>query len=336
MIRLARDFRLIPIVLLATVCLFVLKVSGIVFDGGYTLAERLQGRHKSDLTVVDADSVPDYPKISFANQAVPQQASSNTPWAQEMFKYNDSSRGDVTGSVGAKAPGPATGAAATAAVNAANAAARAAASTTDITNSSGHGGGEKKAEPAAGATAEPALKTSEKPPEPTKLQVGGDEQPMAQQGKINSPGERAILGRLQDRRQELDERGKELEMRESLIKAAEMRLEAKVNELKEIENRIKVASGAREEAEAQRFKGIVAMYENMKPKEAARIFDRLDMRILAEVATTLKPRTMSEILAQMTPESAERLTVELANRAAAQPKAASAGELPKIDGRPRS
>ncbi len=74
----------------------------------------------------------------------------------------------------------------------------------------------------------------------------------------------------------------------------------------------------------------------MKPKEAARIFDRLDMRILAEVATTLKSRTMSEILAQMSPEAAEKLTVELANRANAQPKAQNAGELPKIDGKPKS
>ena len=39
---LPRDFRLIPVVLLATICLFALKVSGLVFDGGYTLAERLQ------------------------------------------------------------------------------------------------------------------------------------------------------------------------------------------------------------------------------------------------------------------------------------------------------
>ncbi len=48
MIRFARDFRLIPIVLLATVCLFALKVSGLVFDGGYTLAERLQNRQPQD------------------------------------------------------------------------------------------------------------------------------------------------------------------------------------------------------------------------------------------------------------------------------------------------
>lgn len=335
MMKWARDFRLIPIVLLASICLLGLKVSGIIFDGGYTLGDRLRDRaNPPGMTVADGNSVPNYPKITFADEAVPGTPAVKTPWAKEMFGYNDSSKGDITGSVGAKAPPapapPATGAAA---VAASNAAARAAASTGDITNSAG---GEKKPD----AAAEPPLKTSTKAPEPTKLDVGGDPQPMAVQGKINSPGERAILGRLQDRRQELDDRSKELEMRESLLKAAEMRLEAKVNELKEIEARIKVASGAREEAEAQRFKGIVAMYENMKPKDAARIFDRLDMRILAEVATTLKPRTMSEILAQMTPESAEKLTVELANRANAKANSlampASAGELPKIDGKPRS
>lgn len=332
MIRMARDFRLIPIVLLASVCLLALKVSGIVFDGGYTLADRLQGKHKSDLVVTDGDSVPDFPKIVNADSSPdapdPRRdaAGAKLPWAQAIFNYNGAGGGgdtrsadksDVTGSVSGGAKKPA------AKPNADD----------DITYSSGHGDAEKKPEGAADAG--PPLKTSDKPPEPTKLDVGGDAFPLTQ-GKINSPGERAILGRLQDRRQELDARNRDLDMRESLLKAAEKRLEAKVNELKEIENRIKVASNTRDEAEAQRFKGIVAMYENMKPKEAARIFDRLDMRILAEVATTLKPRTMSEILAQMTPESAERLTVELANRANAQAKPASGGELPKIDGKPRS
>jgi flagellar motility protein MotE (MotC chaperone) len=76
------------------------------------------------------------------------------------------------------------------------------------------------------------------------------------------------------------------------------------------------------------------MYTNMKPKDAARIFDRLDMTILAEVATKMNPRIMSAILAQMKPETAERLTVELANRAGAQSGAADPSKLPKIEGRP--
>ncbi|WP_230690494.1 hypothetical protein, partial [Streptococcus pneumoniae] len=82
--------------------------------------------------------------------------------------------------------------------------------------------------PEGAADTGPPLKTSDKPPEPTKLEVGGDAYPLTQ-GKINSPGERAILGRLQDRRQELDERNRDLDMRESLLKAAEKRLDAKVN-----------------------------------------------------------------------------------------------------------
>jgi flagellar motility protein MotE (MotC chaperone) len=86
--------------------------------------------------------------------------------------------------------------------------------------------------------------------------------------------------------------------------------------------------------EAERFKGIVSMYENMKPKDAARIFDRLDMKILVDVSTQIKPQKMSEILAQMSPDNAERLTVELAARATAKPKTQSPDQLPKIEGTP--
>jgi flagellar motility protein MotE (MotC chaperone) len=140
-----------------------------------------------------------------------------------------------------------------------------------------------------------------------------------------------VLGRLQERREELDQRSRDLDMRESLLKAAEKRLEAKLEELKGVESRIKATMGLRDKKEEERFKGIVAMYANMKAKDAARIFDRLDMKILVDVSTAMNPRKMSEILAQMAPDAAERLTVELAQRASA-PK--SPDELPKIEAKP--
>jgi flagellar motility protein MotE (MotC chaperone) len=151
-------------------------------------------------------------------------------------------------------------------------------------------------------------------------------------GQIASAGERAILGRLQDRRKELDDRSHELEMRESLLKATEKRLDAKVAELKDLETRVNTAMGNRDKAEAERFKSIVAMYENMKSKDAARILERLDMKILVEVSTAIKPAKMSEILAQMPPEAAERLTTELARRA--DGKSQSPDQLPKIESKP--
>jgi flagellar motility protein MotE (MotC chaperone) len=72
------------------------------------------------------------------------------------------------------------------------------------------------------------------------------------------------------------------------------------------------------------------MYENMKAKDAARVFDRLDVKLLVDVSTQINPRRMSDILALMSSEAAERLTVELATRAKDKPPA----ELPKINGQP--
>ena len=42
--------------------------------------------------------------------------------------------------------------------------------------------------------------------------------------------------------------------------------------------------------------------------------------MLIEVASQINPRNMAEILAQMSPERAQLLTVELANRAQSSPK----------------
>lgn len=286
MIRFARDFRLIPIVLLATSCLFALKVSGLVFDGGYTLAERMQNRYKTDLTATTAETVPDYPKIVVSSRkAGPPKPEFKEAWARQMFNYNEGTSRDVTGSI------------------------------------------EKGAAPAG-----PPLKVSEQRPAPAKLEAGGTSIAI-EPGRSAPPGERAVLERLKERRQELDARSREMDMRESLLKAAEKRVEAKVAELKEMEARVKNALGARDKQEAEQFKSIVAMYENMKAKDAARIFDRLSMKILVDVSTDMNPRKMAEILAQMTPESAERLTVELANRASAN-KGQPADQLPKIEGKP--
>ncbi len=130
-----------------------------------------------------------------------------------------------------------------------------------------------------------------------------------------SASERAILERLQSRRQELEARAREIDIRESLLKSAEKRIEVQVEEMKAVESRISTATGAKAEIDAARFKGIITMYEGMKPKDAAKVFDRLEMSVLFEIASQIAPRKMSDILGLMQPEAAERLTVEMARRA---------------------
>jgi flagellar motility protein MotE (MotC chaperone) len=295
---LKRELRLIPLVLFATVSLFALKVSGLVFDGGYTLGERLAGADKGDLTPTTADSIPSTTPVIFTNRSALPPEPAKQSWAREMFNYG----GDITGSVGATKPAePAKDAK----------------------------GSKESKESKEGKADDKDAKTPKVPAEPPKSGGGlkVNLEPVAPRG------ERAILERLSDRRQQLDARDDELAMRENLLKAAEKRVEAKVAELKALEAKVKAALDQRDEAEAKRFKGIVAMYESMKPKDAARIFDRLDLKVLVDVSTQMKPAIMSSILAQMAPEAAERLTVELAQRASAQ-KTSTADALPQIEGRP--
>src|SRR5689334_12753322 len=150
-----------------------------------------------------------------------------------------------------------------------------------------------------------------------------------------SASERAILERLQARRQEIEARQREIDIRESLLKSAEKRIEGKVEEMKAVETRISATQADQKAAEAQRMKGLVTMYEGMKPKDAARVFDRLEMGVLIEIASAIAPRKMSDIMGLMSPEAAEKLTVEMARRAnGGGDQSASAGELPKIDGKP--
>ena len=301
-----RDVRLIPIVLLATICLFVLKVSGIVFDGGYTLAERLQNRGQPELKVTTGEQIPAYPKIIREDQrgqtfAEAEPAAKPKPWAQEMFNFNGDSA-DITGSVGEK-------------------------------DKKGEYGkdGKEAAKPPEKVQKIDGMAVSDTPPGDTKVEVGGAV--VQDSSHIASAGERAVLERLQERRQELDDRNRSLDMRESLLKAAEKRINAKLAELRGMETQVDGAQASRLKSNAARFKDLVAMYENMKSKDAARIFDRLDLKILVDVSTQMKPAKMAEIMGLMTPESAERLTVELANRAGGNASPA-ADQLPKIQGRP--
>jgi flagellar motility protein MotE (MotC chaperone) len=247
--KLFRELRVIPVVLIAILGLVVLKVAGLVIDGGYVFDYRPNSTKRS--------------------------------WAQESFNFPGRSEpADITGSVLAKKD-------------------------------------EAPAKPAVSAPETSKPEAALTAPEP----------------QVISPSERAILERLQARRQELEARAREIDIRENLLKSAEKRIEGRVEELKAVESRISTVTEQKKEAEDVRLKGLVTMYEGMKPKDAAKVFDRLEMGVLFEIASKIAPRKMSDILGLMSPEAAERLTVEIARRAGGDKSASATAELPKIEGK---
>ncbi|PKR90180.1 hypothetical protein CXZ10_01970 [Pleomorphomonas diazotrophica] len=166
--------------------------------------------------------------------------------------------------------------------------------------------------------------------------------------------ERAILEGLAVRRDALDKREHDLDLRAKLLEATEKRLNERLNQLQSIESQLGGAgaaplaageatpppasapaaggaapsptAGAAPAASAatpggapapgaaaqpavdERLAALVSLYEGMKPKAAAAVFDKLDTGTLLELAGHMSPRKLSPIIAAMDPEKASRIT----------------------------
>jgi flagellar motility protein MotE (MotC chaperone) len=128
----------------------------------------------------------------------------------------------------------------------------------------------------------------------------------------SSRSELAILERLAKRRDELGKREQEIEMRDALLKAAEKRLQERVDELKKLENSIRLASRKRDEQQQEDLGKLVAMYESMKAKQAARIFEVLEQDVLLDIVKIMKPRKVAAIMGQMNANAAGALSLSIA------------------------
>jgi flagellar motility protein MotE (MotC chaperone) len=129
-----------------------------------------------------------------------------------------------------------------------------------------------------------------------------------------TPAELEVLETLTKRREELDERSRVLQVQEQVLVAAEKRIDEKITELKALEKRFKGLLKQHDEETERQLKSLVKVYENMKAKDAARIFEQLDMDILLDVTERMREQKMAPVLAAMDPEKAKSLTVELATR----------------------
>jgi len=117
-----------------------------------------------------------------------------------------------------------------------------------------------------------------------------------------------LLQALAKRRRELDLRARELEQRETLMRAVEQRIEEKVGGLRALLKQ-------QEQQNEDQYKSLVKIYESMKPKNAARIFEEMDLAVLMPVVERMKERKIAPILAKMSPVKATAITTQLAQLA---------------------
>jgi flagellar motility protein MotE (MotC chaperone) len=153
----------------------------------------------------------------------------------------------------------------------------------------------------------PEASFSKPKPEDTN-QLGG----IRPEDRRFSPTELQLLQQLSDRRKKLEEWEKNIEIKEDLLSSTEKRIDEKLVELDALKKELSEMLVQYNEQEDAKVKSLVRIYENMKPRDAARIFDEIEMPILLLVIDRMSEKKAAPILASMDAKKAKQLTVELA------------------------
>jgi flagellar motility protein MotE (MotC chaperone) len=127
-----------------------------------------------------------------------------------------------------------------------------------------------------------------------------------------SDSERVLLLDLRGRRAELDAQAAALAVRQATLGAAEKRLAGRLDELNALQKRLEALEAERQAHDEANWRGLVKLYEAMKPRDAATIFNDLDLPVLLPVGDRMKEAKAAPVLAAMQPERARQVTAELA------------------------
>jgi flagellar motility protein MotE (MotC chaperone) len=133
-----------------------------------------------------------------------------------------------------------------------------------------------------------------------------------------SASEMEMLQSLSQRRGEIEAKEKTINERILLLEATEKRVNSKIEELANVQKQIEALkteiqqiSASYKKEEDEKVQSLVRIYETMKPKEAAVIFDQLDNTILIQVLSKMKEAKSAIIMANMNPVKARVVTALL-------------------------
>lgn len=123
-----------------------------------------------------------------------------------------------------------------------------------------------------------------------------------------------VLQALSQRRENLDKRERMIADKEALLEAAAQEVDRKIAELNKLKAEMERLLGTQQQMEEGRLKSLVKIYEGMKPKEAAIIFNTLDLDVLLAIIGNMNERKATPIMAEMDPEKARIVTIRLAEQ----------------------
>lgn len=138
--------------------------------------------------------------------------------------------------------------------------------------------------------------------------------------KLDRTKTASLLEALAEREKRVAMLEQQAEMRAKALAVADEEIQKRLTALENAEKALRATLALAETAAEDDLARLTAVYENMKPKDAAAVFEAMEPDFAAGFLGRMRPDAAAAVLAGLTPETAYSISVILAGRNANVPK----------------
>jgi flagellar motility protein MotE (MotC chaperone) len=129
--------------------------------------------------------------------------------------------------------------------------------------------------------------------------------PAAATEMVETKEELDHLSKLRDKKKELDAREEEINRMEAELQQQKTDLEVRLKDLRETREEISKMLEDRVKNDEQKVETLVQMYSNMRPPQAAKVFETLDEDLAIDILGRMKKKSAADIMNLLKPEKAQ-------------------------------
>ncbi|WP_300033251.1 hypothetical protein [uncultured Roseobacter sp.] len=157
--------------------------------------------------------------------------------------------------------------------------------------------------------------------EPKVAETMPEEEARPEQTPVTSRESLALmLEAFQKREEKLKERERQMAVRAKALEVADAEIEKRLQSLQKAEESLRSLMAVADTAAEDDVSKLTAVYENMKPKDAAALFEEMEPAFAAGFLGRMRPDAAAGIMTSLSPEKAYTISVILAGRNANLPR----------------
>jgi len=124
-------------------------------------------------------------------------------------------------------------------------------------------------------------------------------------------GEDETLTSLRSYKEELDQRARKMDARESSISEAEERVKRRITELEQLEASIQQRLSDEAKIKSKKIKRLTAVFEGMKPEKAAPVIAKMELPTVIKVFLLMDEKKVGKIMSFLPPDKAVAISQSL-------------------------